>query len=221
MKIWLPISEARSWAMLGDAENTRAAIEKAERSWDRVTGDELDELGGICTFGRTRQLYYAADALSPVLDLHPDQRNNGIIASAHRVRETLLRSRLANHAAIKIAHRLGPTSKDVFATTFTPTDRGATVSCTPSSSRNGGNNSIHWIQADRTLSCRIDRHRHVTSEIVTLMTTDCSDLTTPRARSATTVSAGLRGWPSTIGGIEGKHRASPDGGFTVRKQTMG
>ncbi len=152
--VWLPISEARSWAMLGNSQNALAALEKAERSWDRVTGDELDEMGGICTFGRTRQMYYAADALtwlptevgaaetyaaqaveayrdtdsaewafgdqagshadlavarvmrgeldgavealSPVLELPTDQRNNGIIASAQRVRETLLRSRLVN-----------------------------------------------------------------------------------------------------------------------------
>lgn len=62
--IWLPMNEARAWAALGNAEKTKAAIERAERSWDAVQGDDLDELGGICTFSRSRQLYYAADALA-------------------------------------------------------------------------------------------------------------------------------------------------------------
>ena len=62
--VWLPVSEARAWATLGNATETRAAIERAERAWDQVQGDELDELGGICTFSRARQLYYAADALA-------------------------------------------------------------------------------------------------------------------------------------------------------------
>ncbi|MBT8226023.1 MAG: XRE family transcriptional regulator [Dactylosporangium sp.] len=61
--VWLPMNEARAWAALGDAERTRAAIERAEHAWDTVHSDDLDELGGICTFSRPRQLYYAADAL--------------------------------------------------------------------------------------------------------------------------------------------------------------
>lgn len=62
--VWLPVSEARAWAALGNANATRAAIERAEAAWDSVQGDEVDELGGLCTFGRTRQIYYAAEALS-------------------------------------------------------------------------------------------------------------------------------------------------------------
>lgn len=31
---------------------------------EHVVGDELDELGGLCTFSRPRQLYYSADALA-------------------------------------------------------------------------------------------------------------------------------------------------------------
>ncbi len=59
--VWLPANEARAWAVLGNAEAAREAIERAERAWDQVRPDDL---GGIATFGRPRQLYYAADALS-------------------------------------------------------------------------------------------------------------------------------------------------------------
>ncbi|MFD5891129.1 hypothetical protein ACFWHQ_34910 [Streptomyces sp. NPDC060334] len=62
--VWLPMNEARAHAALGDAHAARAAIERAERAWDSVQEDEVDELGGLCLFGRTRQIYYAAEALS-------------------------------------------------------------------------------------------------------------------------------------------------------------
>lgn len=62
--VWLPMNEARAWAALGDAERTRSAIGRAERAWDALSNDDLDELGGLCTFNRSRQLYYAADALA-------------------------------------------------------------------------------------------------------------------------------------------------------------
>jgi hypothetical protein len=62
--VWLPVSEARAWAAIGNTSETHAALERAERAWDAVRLDEMDELGGICTFGRARQLYYAADALA-------------------------------------------------------------------------------------------------------------------------------------------------------------
>ncbi|WP_327586406.1 hypothetical protein OHA25_04905 [Nonomuraea sp. NBC_00507] len=62
--VWLAMNEARSWAALGNAINTTAAIQRAEDSWNRVQPDEMDELGGIATFSRPRQLYYAADALA-------------------------------------------------------------------------------------------------------------------------------------------------------------
>jgi hypothetical protein len=61
--VWLSVSEARAWAAVGNAAETHAALERGERAWDAVRPDEVDELGGICTFGRARQLYYAADAL--------------------------------------------------------------------------------------------------------------------------------------------------------------
>jgi hypothetical protein len=59
----LPASEGRAWAALGDAERARDAIERAERAWDQVRPDEIDEMGGIGTFSRSRQLYFAADAM--------------------------------------------------------------------------------------------------------------------------------------------------------------
>jgi hypothetical protein len=62
--IWLPVSEARAWGRLGDADQAREAIQRAEDAWNSVRPDELDELGGLATFNRTRQLYYAADALA-------------------------------------------------------------------------------------------------------------------------------------------------------------
>ncbi|MFD7645738.1 hypothetical protein ACFV4P_34420 [Kitasatospora sp. NPDC059795] len=62
--VWLPVSEARAWAAVGNAEKSRDAIRRAETAWDSVQSDELDELGGIAVFSRSRQLYYAADALS-------------------------------------------------------------------------------------------------------------------------------------------------------------
>ena len=62
--VWLPVSEARAWAALGNAAEARTAIQRAETAWEQLQPDELDELGGICTFSRPRQLYYAADALA-------------------------------------------------------------------------------------------------------------------------------------------------------------
>lgn len=61
--VWLPASEARAWAVLGNTEQARNGIERAEHAWSQVRPDELDEMGGIATFSRPRQLYFAADAL--------------------------------------------------------------------------------------------------------------------------------------------------------------
>jgi hypothetical protein len=64
--VWLAVSEARAWASLGNAGAAREAIDRAERAWDGVAAEdgELDQMGGIATFTRSRQLYYAADALA-------------------------------------------------------------------------------------------------------------------------------------------------------------
>jgi hypothetical protein len=62
--VWLPASEARAWAVLGNGERTRDGIKRAEQAWQQAHPDELDEMGGIATFSRPRQLYFAADALA-------------------------------------------------------------------------------------------------------------------------------------------------------------
>ena len=64
MSVWLPVSEARAWAALGNVAKALAAIRHAEDARDAVQFDDIDELGGFCTFSRTRQLYYVADALA-------------------------------------------------------------------------------------------------------------------------------------------------------------
>jgi tetratricopeptide (TPR) repeat protein len=61
--VWLPLSAARAHAALGNAEQAIAAIQRAEDAWEAVVIDDVDQLGGICTFNRPRTLYYAADAL--------------------------------------------------------------------------------------------------------------------------------------------------------------
>lgn len=62
--VWLAASEGRAWGLLGHAEQARAAIERAENAWNTVRQDEMDEMGGVATFSRARQLYFAGDALA-------------------------------------------------------------------------------------------------------------------------------------------------------------
>ncbi|WP_240506943.1 hypothetical protein [Thermoactinospora rubra] len=59
--VWLSAQEARVWAVLGNTDDAQAAIQRASDARDRVEPDDLDALGGIMTFPRPRQLYYAAD----------------------------------------------------------------------------------------------------------------------------------------------------------------
>ncbi|MGA5129912.1 hypothetical protein ACPCTO_08915 [Streptomyces olivoreticuli] len=145
--VWLASLEARAHALLGDGESVHRANRHATDAREYVTGDDLDDIGGILTFPRPRQLYYtaeaevllgqpdtrteehakaavrayrdappeewafgdeagactnlalarivtgsldgAADAVRPVLDLPPDQRNAGIIISTQRVHGAL------------------------------------------------------------------------------------------------------------------------------------
>lgn len=61
---WLPVSEARAWAAMGDVEHTTQCIKQADYNWQAMDTDELDELGGIATFTHSRHLYYVADALA-------------------------------------------------------------------------------------------------------------------------------------------------------------
>lgn len=63
-RVWLGVSEARGWAALGNAVEARTALDRADHAWDGHTPDDLDDIGGICTFSRARQLYYAADAMT-------------------------------------------------------------------------------------------------------------------------------------------------------------
>ncbi|MGH3900826.1 MAG: hypothetical protein ACRDTA_21800 [Pseudonocardiaceae bacterium] len=62
--VWLASNEARALAALHRLDDAHAALARAADARDRVQPDELDTLGGVCTFSRPRQLYYAADALS-------------------------------------------------------------------------------------------------------------------------------------------------------------
>ncbi|MEU4162559.1 hypothetical protein [Actinoplanes sp. NPDC026670] len=159
--VWLPVSAARAYAALGNSEKAMTAIQAAEEAWNHVEPDEMDELGGICTFNQPRTVYYAADALawlpgheqaltyaeravaayvdrrdpawafgdqagsqadlaiariaageiegayeavSPVLDLEPSQRINGIINSVQRVHQAVSRAGLAAEATDMIEH---------------------------------------------------------------------------------------------------------------------
>ncbi|WP_410597226.1 hypothetical protein [Amycolatopsis sp. lyj-23] len=62
--VWLAAGEARSLAALGRFEEAQVAVDRATEARYRVRRDDLDELGGFCTFTRPRQLYYAAEALA-------------------------------------------------------------------------------------------------------------------------------------------------------------
>lgn len=61
MTVWLPSLEGRAAALLGDAANTRAATQRAERLSEQVIPDDLDQLGGLLTFPEAKQLYYAVE----------------------------------------------------------------------------------------------------------------------------------------------------------------
>jgi hypothetical protein len=62
--VWLASNEARALAALHRLDDAHAALTRAADARDRLQPDELDSLGGLCTFSQPRQLYYAADALS-------------------------------------------------------------------------------------------------------------------------------------------------------------
>lgn len=76
---WLPASEARAWAKLGNADEAHAAIRRANDAWSTVQPDELDNLGGIAGFSEARQVYFAAEALSW---LENDDRTMGVAMDA-------------------------------------------------------------------------------------------------------------------------------------------
>ncbi len=62
--VWLASAEARALAALNRLEEAHTALARATDLRDRVQPDELDSLGGMCTFSQPRQLYFAAEALS-------------------------------------------------------------------------------------------------------------------------------------------------------------
>lgn len=63
-RLWAYLAEARALASSGDRTSARQLIGIAEDERASTDNDELDEIGGLFTFGPVRQLYYAGDALS-------------------------------------------------------------------------------------------------------------------------------------------------------------
>ncbi len=62
--IWLASSEARALAALNRLDEANTVLARATEARDRVEPDELDSLGGLCSFSRPRQISYAAAAFS-------------------------------------------------------------------------------------------------------------------------------------------------------------
>lgn len=60
--IWLVANQSRALAALGNASKAKALIEQADRIREVVREDDLDGMGGLCTFSISRQVYYAARA---------------------------------------------------------------------------------------------------------------------------------------------------------------
>jgi hypothetical protein len=69
-QVWISSLEARAWALFGNGDQAQSCIDRADDVRERTTPDDLDAMGGILTFTRPRQLYYAADALAWL----PEQR---------------------------------------------------------------------------------------------------------------------------------------------------
>jgi hypothetical protein len=61
---WLFAGQARAWSALGNAERAKELIHQADVMNERARPDELDVIGGLCTFARPRYLYYAGRALA-------------------------------------------------------------------------------------------------------------------------------------------------------------
>ncbi len=52
--VYLPALEARAYAVLGEAVESREAVERAHAARERGVPDELDEFGGFLAFTRPR-----------------------------------------------------------------------------------------------------------------------------------------------------------------------
>ncbi|OJF14799.1 hypothetical protein BG844_07950 [Couchioplanes caeruleus subsp. caeruleus] len=61
---WLFAGQARAWAALGNAGQAKAFLHKAETAQELARPDEVDNIGGLCTFSHPKYLYYAARALA-------------------------------------------------------------------------------------------------------------------------------------------------------------
>ncbi len=62
--VWLASGEARALAALNRLAEAHVALDRAAYLRERVQPDELDSLGGMCTFSWPRQLCFATEALS-------------------------------------------------------------------------------------------------------------------------------------------------------------
>lgn len=62
--VFVASCEARTLGALNRLDEAHAAVGRAADARDRVQPDELDVLGGLCTYIRPNQLNYAAEALS-------------------------------------------------------------------------------------------------------------------------------------------------------------
>lgn len=60
--VWLPALEGRARSQLGDAERTRAAIERGRKAREQVRPGNLDEFGGILSFPVPKQHHYDAES---------------------------------------------------------------------------------------------------------------------------------------------------------------
>jgi hypothetical protein len=81
--IWLASLQARAWSRLGNGEASRQAIEQADNLREHAEADDLDAIGGICSFSRPRQLYYSADAGAGLQRLHPAARELTVRAESY------------------------------------------------------------------------------------------------------------------------------------------
>ncbi|MBV9013864.1 MAG: hypothetical protein JO272_17805 [Pseudonocardiales bacterium] len=61
--VLLASGEARALGALNRFTEARAALARAAQARERVQPDDLDDLGGLCTFRRPNQLAYAAETL--------------------------------------------------------------------------------------------------------------------------------------------------------------
>lgn len=60
--LWLLGLKARAAAVLGDDETVRETNRQASDRREHVVPDDLDELGGLFTYSRAKQLYYSVEA---------------------------------------------------------------------------------------------------------------------------------------------------------------